>query len=48
MKEKINYSECMKRKCQDCKHYDDCFGYKNMKNTNKTIVSTKYDKKHKK
>lgn len=28
MKEKINYSECMKRKCQDCKHYDDCFGYK--------------------
>lgn len=24
----INYNNCMKRKCQECKHYDRCFGYK--------------------
>lgn len=28
MKDKMNYANCMKRKCQDCKHYDECFGYK--------------------
>ncbi len=24
----INYANCMKRKCQDCKHFNYCFGYK--------------------
>lgn len=33
MKEKINYDNCMKRKCQDCKYYDYCFGYKPKINT---------------
>ena len=28
MKEKINYTECMKRKCSVCKYYDKCFEYK--------------------
>ena len=28
MKEKINYAECMKRKCQQCKFYDRCFRYR--------------------
>ena len=28
MKDKINYANCMIRKCQDCKHFDECFGYK--------------------
>lgn len=25
MKEKINYTECMKRKCEQCKRYNKCF-----------------------
>lgn len=24
----INYNNCMKRKCQDCKNYDYCFRYR--------------------
>lgn len=28
MSDKINYAECMKRKCQQCKFYDKCFRYK--------------------
>lgn len=24
----INYANCMQRRCQDCKHYDYCFGYR--------------------
>lgn len=28
MKKKINYDNCMKRKCSECKYYDECFGYK--------------------
>lgn len=34
MKEKIDYSKCMKRKCNECKYYDYCFGYR--KKTNKS------------
>lgn len=33
MKEKINYDNCMKRKCQECKYYNYCFEYR--KKTNK-------------
>ena len=25
MKDKINWKECMKRKCEQCKYYDKCF-----------------------
>ena len=32
MKEKINYSNCMKRKCEMCKYYDECFKYRGDKN----------------
>lgn len=28
MKEKINYANCMKRKCEMCKYYEECFRYK--------------------
>ena len=28
MSEKINYANCMKRKCEQCKHYDYCFRYR--------------------
>ena len=28
MKDKINYANCMKRKCEMCKYYDECFRYK--------------------
>lgn len=34
MKEKINYNNCMKRKCNECKYFDRCFGYR--KKTNKS------------
>ena len=34
MKDKMNYANCMKRKCEQCKYYDYCFGYK--KKTNKS------------
>ena len=25
MKDKLNWKECMKRKCEQCKYYDRCF-----------------------
>jgi hypothetical protein len=28
MSEKINYANCMKRRCDECKHYDYCFRYR--------------------
>lgn len=31
----INYNNCMKRKCQECKHYDYCFGYRGSNNETK-------------
>lgn len=37
MKEKINFDNCMKRKCNECKNYDKCFGYR--KKTNKSQSS---------
>ena len=27
----INYERCMKRKCQNCKRFDNCFGYRGVK-----------------
>lgn len=29
----INYANCMKRKCNECKHYEECFKYKVKQNT---------------
>lgn len=28
MRDKINYANCMKRKCEQCRYYDNCFRYK--------------------
>ena len=30
--ENINYANCMKRKCEQCRCYDYCFGYRGDKN----------------
>lgn len=35
MKEKINYAECMKRKCSECKYYDKCFKYRKRRDEGK-------------
>lgn len=35
MKDKINYSNCMRIKCRDCKNYDFCFGYRPNKRNEK-------------
>lgn len=40
MKEKINFGNCIKRKCNECKNYNYCFGYKKKK-TNKKSQSNK-------
>lgn len=47
MKEKINFDNCMKRKCNECKYYDYCFEYKkekkeNVSKSNRKIQETKY------
>lgn len=48
MKEKINYANCMKRKCEMCKHYDECFRYKggneNESKSNKQIQKIKFNR----
>ena len=28
MRDKINYANCMQRKCEQCRYYDYCFRYK--------------------
>nr|DAW02281.1 MAG TPA: endonuclease III [Caudoviricetes sp.] len=28
MRDKINYANCMQRKCEQCKYYDYCFRYR--------------------
>lgn len=36
MRENINYFNCMRRKCEQCKNYINCFKYKqSLKNKNK-------------
>ncbi len=45
MKEKINYNNCIKRKCEQCKFYERCFRYYKTKNINKNLLSTKCDKR---
>lgn len=32
MKDKINWKECMKRKCEQCKYYNKCFKERRQKN----------------
>lgn len=35
MSDKINYANCMKRKCEQCKYYDYCFRYRPEKEVEK-------------
>lgn len=40
MKEKINYENCMKYKCERCKYYNYCFKHKTKKE-NKDVFKSK-------
>lgn len=46
MKEKIE--NCMKRKCNECKYYDYCFGYKNKTNKSQSNTISKHLQQYKK
>ena len=46
MRDKINYANCMKRKCEQCKNYDYCFRYRGDKSGKYNDGRT--DRKHKK
>lgn len=35
MSDKINYANCMKRKCEQCRYYDYCFRYRPEKEVEK-------------
>ena len=37
MSDKINYANCMKRKCEQCKNYDYCFRYRPGRKKNNEI-----------
>lgn len=41
MSDKINYANCMKRKCEQCRYYDYCFRYK-PKSNNKAETTIIY------
>ena len=36
----INYANCMQRRCEQCKYYDYCFGYRSKKE-NENEIHTK-------
>lgn len=43
MRDKINYANCMQRKCEQCRYYDYCFRYrpkrrKNIKDKTKKVI----------
>ena len=40
MRDKTNYANCMKRKCEECNRYDYCFRYRPMKE-NKNVFKSK-------
>ncbi len=40
MKKKINYENCMKYKCERCRHYNYCFKHKEIKE-NKDVFKGK-------
>lgn len=42
MKEKINYDNCIKRKCSECKYYNKCFGYKKRPTKSQSNKISKY------
>lgn len=48
MKDKINYANCMKRKCEQCKYYYYCFRYrkeggnKNVSKSDRQIQKIKF------
>lgn len=46
MRDKINYANCMKRKCEQCKNYDYCFRYRGDRSGKYNDGRT--DRKHKK
>lgn len=48
MKEKIDFDNCMKRKCEQCRYYDYCFGYKNKTNTSQSNTISKRLEQYKK
>nr|DAP55121.1 MAG TPA: hypothetical protein [Caudoviricetes sp.] len=41
MKDKLNWKECMKRKCEQCKHYDRCFKKERKKDERKKMIKKK-------
>lgn len=41
MSEKINYANCMKRRCEQCRYYDYCFRYR-PKSNNKAETTIIY------
>ena len=41
MKDKINWANCMKRRCEQCKHYDYCFRYRPKKGKKKNEIQNK-------
>lgn len=40
MRDKINYANCMQRKCEQCRYYDYCFRYK-PKKENESVFKSK-------
>lgn len=42
MRDKINYANCMKRKCEQCKNYDYCFRYRPKKENENEIQNKQY------
>lgn len=41
MKDKLNWKECMKRKCEQCKYYDRCFKGERKKDERKKMIKKK-------
>ena len=45
MRDKINYANCMKRRCEQCKYYDYCFRYRpKRKGENRNVFKSKIKK----
>lgn len=45
MSEKINYANCMQRRCDECKHYDYCFRYRPEKENENVFESKSKENK---
>lgn len=44
MKDKLNWKECMKRKCEQCKCYDRCFKKERKTENEKNKIFSKYSR----